>query len=169
MKAQAEELQAHDTHVVTPGRLRRAGAGHGSAYDLTLFARQGLQNADFRAYCSTVVAQFPGDYKKDKAGKPTKVRDSFEIQNTDRLLSGDYDLKRYPGIAGVKNGNTTNAGATFTGVAERGGRKLLVTVMNPAPESQRGLPRGRRAAGLGLQGGRHREAGRHPGAAAEPG
>ena len=37
----------------------------------------------------------------------------------------------YQGIAGVKNGNTTNAGATFTGVAERDGRVLLVTVMNP--------------------------------------
>jgi D-alanyl-D-alanine carboxypeptidase (penicillin-binding protein 5/6) len=37
----------------------------------------------------------------------------------------------YPGIAGVKNGNTTNAGATFTGVAERGGKVLLVTVMHP--------------------------------------
>lgn len=31
----------------------------------------------------------------------------------------------------MKNGNTTNAGATFTGVAERGGKVLLVTVMNP--------------------------------------
>ncbi|SHK64703.1 D-alanyl-D-alanine carboxypeptidase (penicillin-binding protein 5/6) [Actinacidiphila paucisporea] len=132
MNALAKELQANDTHVVTPDGYDEPGQ-HSSAYDLTLFARQGLQNADFRAYCSTVVAQFPGDYKKDKNGKPTKVRDSFQIQNTDRLLSGDYDLKRYPGIAGVKNGNTTNAGATYTGVAERGGRKLLVTVMNPAP------------------------------------
>ncbi|MFC5764214.1 D-alanyl-D-alanine carboxypeptidase family protein [Actinacidiphila bryophytorum] len=132
MNAMAKELQAGDTNVVTPDGYDEPGQ-HSSAYDLTLFARQGLQNADFRAYCSTVVAQFPGDYKKDKAGKPTKVRETFQIQNTDRLLSGDYDLKRYPGIAGVKNGNTTNAGATYTGVAERNGRKLLVTVMNPAP------------------------------------
>jgi D-alanyl-D-alanine carboxypeptidase (penicillin-binding protein 5/6) len=132
MNAMAKELQAGDTNVVTPDGYDEPGQ-HSSAYDLTLFARQGLQNADFRAYCSTVVAQFPGDYKKDKAGKPTKVRGTFQIQNTDRLLSGDYDLKRYPGIAGVKNGNTTNAGATYTGVAERNGRKLLVTVMNPEP------------------------------------
>jgi D-alanyl-D-alanine carboxypeptidase (penicillin-binding protein 5/6) len=132
MNALAKELQADDTNVVTPDGYDEPGQ-HSSAYDLTLFARRGLQNADFRAYCSTVVAQFPGDYKKDKKGKPTKVRESFQIQNTDRLLSGDYDLKRYPGIAGVKNGNTTNAGATYTGVAERNGRKLLVTVMNPQP------------------------------------
>jgi D-alanyl-D-alanine carboxypeptidase (penicillin-binding protein 5/6) len=132
MNALAKELQAGDTNVVTPDGYDEPGQ-HSSAYDLTLFARQGLQNADFRAYCSTVVAQFPGDFRKDKSGKPTKVRESFQIQNTDRLLSGDYDLKRYPGIAGVKNGNTTNAGATYTGVAQRGGRTLLVTVMNPEP------------------------------------
>jgi D-alanyl-D-alanine carboxypeptidase (penicillin-binding protein 5/6) len=103
-----------------------------SAYDLTLFAREGLQNADFRDYCSTVTAQFPGEWKKNKQGKPTTVRESFAIQNTNRLLSGDYDMSRYQGIAGVKNGDTTNAGATFTGVAQRGGRTLLVTVMSPA-------------------------------------
>lgn len=130
MNAMAKELQADDTNVVTPDGYDESGQ-HSSAYDLTLFARQGLQNADFRAYCSTVTAQFPGDYKKDRNGKPTKARESFQIQNTDRLLSGDYDLKRYPGIAGVKNGNTTNAGATYTGVAQRNGRTLLVTVMNP--------------------------------------
>jgi D-alanyl-D-alanine carboxypeptidase (penicillin-binding protein 5/6) len=133
MNAEAHELQADDTHVVTPDGYDEPGQAS-SAYDLTLFARQGLQNADFRAYCSTVSAQFPGAYKKDTQGKPTKVRDSFAISNTNRLLAGDYDINRYPGIAGVKNGDTTNAGATFTGVAQRGGRTLLVTVMNPAPE-----------------------------------
>ncbi|WP_263984521.1 D-alanyl-D-alanine carboxypeptidase [Streptomyces sp. HPF1205] len=133
MNAEAHELQADDTHVVTPDGYDEPGQ-LSSAYDLTLFARQGLQNPDFREYCSTTSAQFPGDYKKGKAGKPTKVRDHFAIQNTNRLLSGDYDLSPYQGIAGVKNGNTTNAGATFTGVAQRGGRTLLVTVMNPKPE-----------------------------------
>ncbi|MEV6005393.1 D-alanyl-D-alanine carboxypeptidase [Streptomyces sp. NPDC051976] len=134
MNAQAHELQANDTHVVTPDGYDEPGQVS-SAYDLTLFAREGLQNPDFRQYCSTVSAQFPGDWKKDKkTGKPTKARDTFGIQNTDRLLSGDYDLSRYPGIAGVKNGNTTNAGATYTGVAQRGGRTLLVTVMTPAPQ-----------------------------------
>ena len=37
-----------------------------SAYDLTLFARSGLQKKDFREYCSTVTAKFPGETKKDK-------------------------------------------------------------------------------------------------------
>lgn len=132
MNAMAEELQAGDTNVVTPDGYDEPGQ-HSSAYDLTLFARHGLLNADFREYCSTVVAQFPGDYKKGKDGKPTKTRETFQIQNTDRLLSGDYDLKRYKGIAGVKNGYTTDAGNTYTGVAQRGDRTLLVTVMAPKP------------------------------------
>ncbi|GLP67911.1 D-alanyl-D-alanine carboxypeptidase [Streptomyces sp. TUS-ST3] len=131
MNEHAEELQALDTHVVSPDGYDAPGQVS-SAYDLTLFARSGLQKKDFREYCSTVTAKFPGETKKNKKGKI--VRKPFEIQNTNRLLSGDFDISQYPGIAGVKNGNTTNAGATFTGVAERNGRVLLVTVMNPSKE-----------------------------------
>ncbi|MFE6520706.1 D-alanyl-D-alanine carboxypeptidase family protein [Streptomyces sp. NPDC057794] len=128
MNEHAEELQALDTHVVSPDGYDAEGQVS-SAYDLTLIARSGMQKKDFREYASTVTAKFPGETKKDKKGK--KVRKSFEIQNTNRLLAGDADVPVYEGIAGVKNGNTTNAGATFTGVAERGGKVLLVTVMNP--------------------------------------
>ncbi|MFD7875491.1 D-alanyl-D-alanine carboxypeptidase family protein [Streptomyces sp. NPDC059766] len=131
MNAHAEELQALDTHVVTPDGYDAPGQVS-SAYDLTLFARSGLQKKDFREYCSTVRAEFPGKTSKNDKGKT--VRETFEIENTNRLLSGDTDLSVYQGIAGVKNGNTTNAGATFTAVAERGGRVLLVTVMNPGKE-----------------------------------
>ncbi len=123
MQAHADELQALDTHVVSPDGYDAEGQVS-SAYDLTLFARSGLQKADFREYCSTATADFPGEGSGKK-------RDSFEIQNTNRLLTGDYGLNPYKGVAGVKNGNTTHAGATFTGVAERDGKVLLVTVMNP--------------------------------------
>nr|WP_217209335.1 DUF5136 domain-containing protein [Streptomyces sp. AC550_RSS872] len=128
MNEHAEELQALDTNVVSPDGYD-APRQVSSAYDLTLIARSGLQKKDFREYSSTVTAKFPGATTKNKKGK--SVRESFEIQNTNRLLSGDSDVPVYQGIAGVKNGNTTNAGATFTGVAERNGKVLLVTVMNP--------------------------------------
>ncbi|MCG0066760.1 DUF5136 domain-containing protein [Streptomyces tricolor] len=114
MQDHAEELQALDTTVVSPDGYDAPGQVS-SAYDLTLIARSGLQKKDFRDYCSTVSAKFG----------------SAEIRNTNRLLSGDSDVPVYRGIAGVKNGNTTHAGATFTGVAERNGKVLLVTVMNP--------------------------------------
>nr|WP_229378619.1 DUF5136 domain-containing protein [Streptomyces sp. VRA16 Mangrove soil] len=125
MQAHAEDLQAMDTHVVTPDGYDEKGQ-HSSAYDLTLFARSGLQKEDFREYCSTVTAKLP---KKQKHGRTTET---FEIQNTNRLFTGEGDLSPYKGIAGVKNGNTTNAGATFTGVAQRNDKMLLVTVMNPS-------------------------------------
>ncbi|CAM5657478.1 D-alanyl-D-alanine carboxypeptidase family protein [Streptomyces griseomycini] len=136
MNEHAEELQALDTYVVSPDGYD-AERQVSSAYDLTLIARSGLQKKDFREYSSTVRAKFPGETKKNKKGK--KVRGSFEIQNTNRLLSGDYDVPVYEGIAGVKNGNTTSAGSTFTGVAERDGRVLLVTVMNPGKDEHNGV------------------------------
>nr|WP_242329409.1 DUF5136 domain-containing protein [Streptomyces formicae] len=127
MQDHADELQALDTQVVTPDGYDEPGQVS-SAYDLTLIARSGLQKKDFREYCSTVRAKFPGEQK------PGKKRETFEIQNTNRLLTGDLGVEPYAGIAGVKNGNTTHAGATFTGVAERNGRVLLVTVMNPSSD-----------------------------------
>ncbi|MFF2330994.1 MULTISPECIES: D-alanyl-D-alanine carboxypeptidase family protein [unclassified Streptomyces] len=124
MRAHAEELQALDTKVVSPDGYDAPGQVS-SAYDLTLFARSGLQKADFREYCSTAEADFPGEEKKGK-------RETFKIQNTNRLLTGADGVDPYKGIAGVKNGYTTQAGNTFTGVAERDGKVLLVTVMNPS-------------------------------------
>ncbi|MFD9031211.1 D-alanyl-D-alanine carboxypeptidase family protein [Streptomyces sp. NPDC059567] len=129
MNDRADELQAVDTHVVSPDGYD-APAQVSSAYDLTLIARSGMQNADFREYAATARAQFPGEQK------PGKKRETFEIQNTNRLLTGALGVAPYQGMAGVKNGNTTHAGSTFTGVAERNGKVLLVTVMNPSSKEQ---------------------------------
>nr|WP_093763426.1 MULTISPECIES: DUF5136 domain-containing protein [unclassified Streptomyces] len=127
MQRHAYELQALDTRVVSPDGYD-AQNQVSSAYDLTLFARSGLQKADFREYAATASAQFPGEQEKGKK------RQSFGIQNTNRLLTGADGVEQYQGIAGVKNGYTTHAGNTFTGVAERNGRVLLVTVMHPDSE-----------------------------------
>ncbi|GAA2784861.1 DUF5136 domain-containing protein [Streptomyces showdoensis] len=129
MNEHAADLQALDTHVVSPDGYDAPGQVS-SAYDLTLIARSGMQKADFREYAATPRAAFPGEQK------PGKKRETFEIQNTNRLLTGDIGVPAYQGIAGVKNGNTTHAGATFTGVAERNGKVLLVTVMNPSSKEQ---------------------------------
>ncbi|MGW1068376.1 D-alanyl-D-alanine carboxypeptidase family protein [Streptomyces aureus] len=119
MQALAKDLQALDTHVVSPDGFDHKGQ-LSSAYDLTLFARHGLADADFRGYCSTKTADFPAGGKK-----------TFQIQNTDRLLTGAWGVKPYEGLIGVKNGYTSHAGNTFTGAATRDGRTLLVTVMHP--------------------------------------
>ncbi|MFJ4825000.1 D-alanyl-D-alanine carboxypeptidase family protein [Streptomyces bacillaris] len=126
MQRHAEELQALDTTVVSPDGYDAPGQVS-SAYDLTLIARSGMQKKDFREYAATASADFPGEQKGKK-------RETFEIQNTNRLITGDNGVDPYKGIAGVKNGYTTHAGNTFTGVAERDGRVLLVTVMNPSAD-----------------------------------
>ncbi|MBO1334865.1 D-alanyl-D-alanine carboxypeptidase family protein [Streptomyces sp. VRA16 Mangrove soil] len=118
MQARAKDLQADDTHVVSPDGFDHKGQVS-SAYDLTLFARAGLKSADFRGYCATRTADFPAGGKK-----------TFQIQNTDRLLTGQ-GVTPYEGLIGVKNGYTSHAGNTFTGAATRDGRTLLVTVMHP--------------------------------------
>ncbi|GGO83348.1 D-alanyl-D-alanine carboxypeptidase family protein [Wenjunlia tyrosinilytica] len=156
MQAEAENLRAHDTHVVSPDGFDAPGQVS-SAYDLTLFARAGLQNPDFREYCGTATAKFPGGWVKTKKGKDdgkggkgddkpggsrakngkggakgkARKREMYAIQNTNRLLTGAWGMTPYRGLIGVKNGYTSHAGNTFTGAAQRGGRTLLVTVMHP--------------------------------------
>nr|WP_262413143.1 serine hydrolase [Streptomyces acidipaludis] len=125
MQAKARMLGADDTHVVSPDGYDQPGQVS-SAYDLAVFARAGLQNSDFAEYCSTKSADFPGGY--DAHGN---YIDSFGIQNTNRLLTGAKGVTPYPGLVGVKNGYTTNAGNTLIAAARRDGRTLIATVMNP--------------------------------------
>ncbi|MEU3714157.1 D-alanyl-D-alanine carboxypeptidase family protein [Streptomyces catenulae] len=126
MQAKARELGAKDTTVKSPDGYDTPGQVS-SAYDLTVFARAGLANDDFARYCSTARADFP------TAGGVTR------IENTNRLLSGTNGMSRYPGIIGVKNGYTTNAGNTLIAAARRNGHTLLVTVMNPRSGAANGV------------------------------
>ncbi|MEU9702587.1 serine hydrolase [Streptomyces sp. NPDC047981] len=118
MQAKARALGAHDTRVVSPDGYDAPGQVS-SAYDLALFGRAGLQDPDFVRYCSTRYADFPaGGW-------------SYGIRNTNRLLTGEDGVSRYPGLIGVKNGYTTNAGNTLIAAARQGSRTLVVSVMNP--------------------------------------
>ncbi|MFG2352402.1 D-alanyl-D-alanine carboxypeptidase family protein [Streptomyces sp. NPDC048521] len=118
MQAKARSLGALDTHVVSPDGYDTPGQVS-SAYDLAVFGRAGLHNPDFARYCATAEASFPGD------GSP------YPIENTNRLLTGEDGVAPYPGLIGIKNGYTSNAGNTLVAAARRGGRTLVVTVMNP--------------------------------------
>ncbi|CAM5579990.1 D-alanyl-D-alanine carboxypeptidase [Streptomyces hirsutus] len=156
MNEHAEEFQAFDTVVVSPDGYDAEGQVW-STYDLTLIARSGLQKKDFREYASTVRADLPGETKKNKKGK--KVRESFEIQNTNRLLSGDYDVPIYQGIAGVKNGNHQRGRHLHRG--RRAGRKGPARHRDePGEEGERrGLQGDREAARLRDQGSRQGRSG----------
>jgi D-alanyl-D-alanine carboxypeptidase (penicillin-binding protein 5/6) len=133
MQAKARMLGADDTHVVSPDGYDEPGQVS-SAYDLAVFARAGLAIPDFAEYASTATAMFPesSDAQGEQGGHADNTA-SFGIQNTNRLLTG---VTPYPGIIGVKNGYTTNAGNTLVVAARRDGRTLIATLMNP----QSGLP-----------------------------
>ncbi|MDX2292833.1 MULTISPECIES: D-alanyl-D-alanine carboxypeptidase family protein [Streptomyces] len=118
MQEKARSLGARDTHVVSPDGYDAPGQVS-SAYDLAVFGRAGVLDPEFTRYCSTAYADFP-------AGSW-----SYGIANTNRLLTGADGVGRYPGIIGIKNGYTSNAGNTLVAAARRGDRTLVVSVMNP--------------------------------------
>jgi D-alanyl-D-alanine carboxypeptidase (penicillin-binding protein 5/6) len=119
MQAKARALGARDTHVKSPDGYDTPGQVS-SAYDLAVFGRAGLRNAEFARYCATPTAWFPGG-----GGW------SYEILNTNRLLTGADGVRPYRGLIGIKNGYTSHAGNTLVAAAHQGGRTLVVTLMNP--------------------------------------
>src|SRR6185503_8930389 len=120
INAEARHLQADDTVAVTPNGLDAPGQ-HTSAYDLALFARQGLQMPAFLKYDRTTSGQFRISKKK-----------SVGLWNQNTLLA------TYPGALGGKIGWTSAAGATYVGMARRHGVTLIVSLLHcPAVTAQR--------------------------------
>ena len=112
INAEARHLQADDTVAVTPNGLDAPGQ-HTSAYDLALFARQGLQMPAFMKYDQTTGGLFRISKKK-----------SVGLWNQNTLLA------TYPGAIGGKIGWTSAAGATYVGMARRHGVTLIVTLLH---------------------------------------
>ena len=115
MNAEAEHLQAFDTHAATPNGLDAPGQ-RSSPYDLALIGRAAMQLPDFRRYVATRHSQIRGPHGR-----------TIAISSHDKLL---YN---YPGAIGIKNGFTVAARATFIGAATRGGHTLVVTLMRTEP------------------------------------
>src|SRR5436305_117159 len=112
INAEARHLQAGDTVAVTPNGLDAPGQ-HTSAYDLALFARQGLTMPAFLKYDQTTSAPFRISTKK-----------SVGLWNQNSLLA------TYPGALGGKIGWTSAAGATYVGMARRHGVTLIVSLLH---------------------------------------
>jgi D-alanyl-D-alanine carboxypeptidase (penicillin-binding protein 5/6) len=127
MNARARELGALETHAVTPSGLDGPGQ-FTSAYDLALIARADFARDDFRRYVGTKVAQIPAQPPRDPRG--------FQIQNDNRLLF------EYPGALGGKTGFTDLARHTYVGMAERNGRRLVVTLLGAENQPLRGWQQG---------------------------
>ncbi|MEH0930413.1 D-alanyl-D-alanine carboxypeptidase family protein [Micromonospora sp. CPCC 205558] len=127
MNEQAHHLGALQTHAVTPSGLDGKGQ-FTSAYDLALIARACFAQPTFRRYALTEQTSIPA--------QPAQRTKGFEIQNENQLIY------RYPGALGGKTGFTDLARHTYVGAAERGGRRLVVTLLGAESAPVRGWEQG---------------------------
>ena len=113
MNKTAAALGAFDTVAGTPSGLDVAGQSS-SVYDLVLIFRALLGQPRAAAVLRMPNAQIP----------PVPGRsEGYQIQNKNPLLS------TYPGNLGAKNGFTHAARHGFVTAAERGGRRIIVSVL----------------------------------------
>ncbi|HKW72557.1 MAG TPA: D-alanyl-D-alanine carboxypeptidase family protein [Candidatus Dormibacteraeota bacterium] len=114
MNQKAKSIGLTASHFVTPTGLDAPGHGM-SAHDLVHAA----------AYLDTYypqLAQIAGT--KDITIAATSTHKAFSPHNLNRLLWS------YPGATGLKTGLTDNAGGCMLATATRGGRHLIVVVLN---------------------------------------
>ncbi|MFE9693546.1 D-alanyl-D-alanine carboxypeptidase family protein [Micromonospora sp. NPDC005806] len=127
MNEEAHRLGARQTHAVTPSGLDGKGQ-FTSAYDLALIARSCFANPLFRRYTLTERTQIPA--------QPALKKGGFQIQNENQLIY------RYPGALGGKTGFTELARHSYVGAAQRGGRRLVVTLLGAEARPVRGWQQG---------------------------
>jgi D-alanyl-D-alanine carboxypeptidase (penicillin-binding protein 5/6) len=114
MNETARSIGAFDTVAGTPSGLDVAGQSS-SPYDLALIFRALVSDPATAAVLATPTAQMP----------PVQGRNpGFQIQSQNPLRT------TYPGDLGSKTGFTNAARHTFVTAAERGGRRLVVSIMD---------------------------------------
>ena len=143
MNAAAAQLNARDTRAATISGLDGPGQMT-SAYDLALIAREAMRHHPFPELIGTRYAQVPG----------WGPNPGFGIANDNKLLFN------YPGALGGKTGFTDDAGNTYVGLAERDGRRLVVTMLGGTAAAATPVDAGGLAAGLGILGEADQHAGR---------
>jgi serine-type D-Ala-D-Ala carboxypeptidase (penicillin-binding protein 5/6) len=122
INALAGKLGGRDTRVATPSGLDGPGMST-SAYDIALFYRYAWQNPTFAAIVATRTFDFPGHpARRDVPGDTDHP--GYALENDNQLLSN------YPGSLGGKTGYTDDAGQTFVGAANRGGRRLMAVLLH---------------------------------------
>jgi D-alanyl-D-alanine carboxypeptidase (penicillin-binding protein 5/6) len=114
MNQTARSIGAFDTLAGTPSGLDVAGQSS-SPYDLALIFRALISRPASAAVLATPIAQMP----------PVQGRNpGFQIQSQNPLRT------TYAGDLGSKTGFTNAARHTFVTAAERGGRRLVVSIMD---------------------------------------
>jgi D-alanyl-D-alanine carboxypeptidase (penicillin-binding protein 5/6) len=114
MNQKAKSIGLTESHFVDPSGLDAAGHGM-SAHDL----------AHVAAYLDRYYPELAAiAATKDVVIQATALHKAFYPHNINRLLW------TYPGATGLKTGFTDNAGGCMLATATRGGRHLIVVVLN---------------------------------------
>lgn len=113
MNQRAAELGMTNTRFANPHGLDEQGH-YSSPRDMLALARVAMEIPEFEEIARSRVMVFPDS--------PTGSQRT--ATNTNRILNS------YEGSIGVKTGETPDAGLTYVGAAERGGRRLYVVVFN---------------------------------------
>jgi len=112
MNAKAQQLAMSDTHFVNPNGLDHEDH-YSTANDLTTMTLASLEYPVLQDIARIRTIKMPED--------PTgKVR---HVNNTNRLLGA------YPGVVGLKTGDTPYANKVLLGITERGSRRIVTVVM----------------------------------------
>jgi len=112
MNARAAELGMSDTHFANPNGLDHADH-YSTANDLVTMTVASLDYPDMQQIARIKTIKMP----EDPTGK------TRQVNNTNRLLG------TYPGVVGLKTGDTPWAGKVLLGVSERGSRRIVTVVM----------------------------------------
>jgi len=112
MNTRAAELGMSDTHFVNPNGLDHADH-FSTASDLVTMTVASLDYSDIQQIARIKTIKMP----EDPTGK------TRQVNNTNRLLG------TYPGVVGLKTGDTPFANKVLLGVTERGQRRIVTVVM----------------------------------------
>jgi D-alanyl-D-alanine carboxypeptidase len=113
MNQLARKLHMRDTHYVTAHGLDEPGH-YTSAHDLAVIARYAMRNATFRRIVATTSYHIP--------------RSKHNAEHW--LASVNRAIYWFPGVDGVKPGDTDNAGLCQVVSAWRNGRHVLAVLLN---------------------------------------
>lgn len=114
MNNKVKSLGLTDTHFTNPTGLEGDGKQYTTAYDLTVMTEYALTNFPLFAQ---VVSTF--DYNIPQ----TATHKAFYLENETNLLTS------YPGVKGVKDGYTPEAGLCLVTYLDYGGHKIIGVVL----------------------------------------
>ena len=119
MNAKAWQIGARDSHFMNPHGLPDE-EHYSTAYDMALIFRHAMNYAMF----SDIVRTRSATLRIDSGQGPYGDSRLVQVVNHNRLLSS------YEGTRGGKTGFTLKARRCFVGEVDRGGTRLIVSVMN---------------------------------------